>query len=300
MYIQLPKVSVVTITYGHQDYILDTLKGVLMQEYNGEIEFIIANDNSPDETHRVVTEFLNTNSIPPRFEIKYTKHDKNLGMMQNFIWALNQSKGKYIALCEGDDYWTDPLKLQKQVDFLEENGGYVACFTNAKIINEIDNIQSVFVNGLNEGKVNDSVIGISGGAIYPTCSLLFRKSNFKAKLFLDIPELAGDDLLILSLAQQGSVFFLNYETCVYRRQPNGVFSSISKIYLELVKVKKKNIVGYSKLVKRRDFQKFKKELKRKISLEKLFILKYDNSFNKFQYFFSMHYKELIKYCLGKN
>lgn len=125
---KLPKVSVVTITYGHQDYILDTLKGVLMQEYIGEIEFIIANDNSPDETDRVVTEFLNTNSIPSRFEIKYTKHEKNLGMMPNFIWALKQAKGKYIALCEGDDYWTDPLKLQKQVDFLEENGGYVACY----------------------------------------------------------------------------------------------------------------------------------------------------------------------------
>lgn len=81
----LPKISVVTITYGHQDYIVDTIKGVLMQDYKGSIEFIIANDNSQDETHRVVTEFLNTNSIPSRFEIKYTKHEKNLGIMPNFI-----------------------------------------------------------------------------------------------------------------------------------------------------------------------------------------------------------------------
>lgn len=292
------KVSVIMMTYAHEKYIKQAIYGVLMQECNFEVELIVANDCSPDKTDDVIKGIIKTH--PNSSWIKYIHHEHNNGPQDNFVLATQQCKGEYIALCEGDDYWTDPYKLQKQVDFLEENGGYVACFTNAKIINEIDNIQSVFVNGLNEGKVNDSVIGISGGALYPTCSLLFRMSNFKAKLFLDIPELAGDDLLILSLAQQGSVFFLNYETCVYRRHPSGVFSSISKIDLELVKVKKKNIVGYSKLVKRREFQKFKKELKRKISLEKLFILKYDNSFNKFQYFFSMHYKELIKYCLGKN
>ena len=150
MYRQLPKVSVVTITYGHQDYILETIKGVLMQDYSGEIEFIIANDNSPDDTHLIVTEFLNVNSIPPRFQIKYTKHDKNLGMMQNFIWALSQSKGKYIALCEGDDYWTDPLKLQKQVDFLEENHDFSLCVGGFTSINEYSKKTSTHLISLNK------------------------------------------------------------------------------------------------------------------------------------------------------
>ena len=290
------KVSACIITYNHENYIRECLEGAINQIIDYDYEIVISDDKSSDNTLQICLDYA---SKYPNL-IRILPSESNLGMIGNWIKSISNCKGEYIALCEGDDYWTDPLKLQKQVDFLDANEDYVACFTNAKIINEIDNIQSVFVNGLNEGKVNDSVIGISGGALYPTCSLLFRMSNFKAKLFLDIPELAGDDLLILSLAQQGSVFFLNYETCVYRRQPSGVFSSISKIDLELVKVKKKNIVGYSKLVKRREFQKFKKELKRKISLEKLFILKYDNSFNKFQYFFSMHYKELIKYCLGKN
>ena len=124
MMIKYPKISVVSITYGHQDYILETIKGVLMQKYNGDIEFIIANDNSPDDTHRVVTEFLDNSTIPSNVNIKYTKHENNLGMMPNFIWALQQANGKYIALCEGDDYWTDPLKLQKQVSFLEANLEY--------------------------------------------------------------------------------------------------------------------------------------------------------------------------------
>ena len=295
-YTNPPQVSVFCMVYNHEPFLEQCLEGFLMQKCLFDFEIVVGEDCSKDKSREILLKYQS--KFPGKFNLLL--HNQNVGAFNNQNIVLSNCTGKYIAMCEGDDYWTDPLKLQKQVDFLEENGGYVACFTNAKIINEIDNIQSVFVNGLNEGKVNDSVIGISGGALYPTCSLLFRMSNFKAKLFLDIPELAGDDLLILSLAQQGSVFFLNYETCVYRRQPSGVFSSISKIDLELVKVKKKNIVGYSKLVKRRDFQKFKKELKRKISLEKLFILKYDNSFNKFQYFFSMHYKELIKYCLGKN
>ena len=118
---ELPKVSVVTITYGHEKYITETLDGVLMQQYDGPVEFIIANDNSPDATDQVVKKYFLEKPAPSNFEIKYTKHDTNIGAMSNFLWAMEQTTGKYIALCEGDDYWTDPLKLQKQVTALESN-----------------------------------------------------------------------------------------------------------------------------------------------------------------------------------
>ncbi len=132
----LPKISVVTITYGHQDYITETLDGVFMQQYDGPIEFIIANDNSPDNTDQVIKDYLATHKIPENFEVKYTKHPQNMGMMPNFIWALNQATTSYIALCEGDDYWTDPLKIKKQIDFLEKNLDYALVCTQCNTTTE--------------------------------------------------------------------------------------------------------------------------------------------------------------------
>lgn len=132
----LPKVSVVTITYGHEKYIEDTLNGVIMQRYDGPIEFIIANDHSPDETDAVVKRYLATHVIPQNIEIRYTNHSENKGMMPNFIWALQEASGTYIAFCEGDDYWTDPLKLQKQVDFLENNQDYQLCYTEFSLLED--------------------------------------------------------------------------------------------------------------------------------------------------------------------
>ena len=145
-----PKVSVVTITYGHEKYITQTLDGILMQDYPGEIEFIIANDNSPDSTDERVKNYFNEKPTPANFDLKYTKHDTNKGMMPNFIWALEQATGEYIALCEGDDYWTDPLKLQKQVDFLGQNREYILTFHPVKILKEDGNLINDFITQVPE------------------------------------------------------------------------------------------------------------------------------------------------------
>ena len=105
--LQSPKVSVCMITYGHEKFIEKAINGVLMQECNFEIELILANDCSPDSTNEKVKHCID--SHPRGHWIKNTMHPKNLGMMPNFIWALQECNGKYIALCEGDDYWTDPF-----------------------------------------------------------------------------------------------------------------------------------------------------------------------------------------------
>jgi glycosyltransferase involved in cell wall biosynthesis len=119
------QVSVIMITYNHEKYITQAIEGVLMQECDFGVELILANDNSPDNTDDVVTNYLSQKDIPKNIKINYTKHKANKGMHPNFVWATEQCKGKYIAMCEGDDYWTDPLKLQKQVNFLETNEDYV-------------------------------------------------------------------------------------------------------------------------------------------------------------------------------
>ena len=121
-------VSVSMITYKHEAYIAQAINGVLMQQTNFEYELIVADDSSPDKTERVVLEIIN--SHPKGHLIRYFRHKENLGMHSNGIFATQQCRGKYIAICEGDDYWTDPLKLHKQVEFLEANSGCGLIYSN--------------------------------------------------------------------------------------------------------------------------------------------------------------------------
>jgi glycosyltransferase involved in cell wall biosynthesis len=127
-------VSICMITYGHEKYIPAAIDGILMQKIDFEYELIISNDCSPDNTDTVVQNYID-NHTNGRF-IKYFSQRTNIGAFKNFLFAFEQAKGKYIAICEGDDYWTDPLKLQKQVAFLESNLGYSFCTHRYKIYSE--------------------------------------------------------------------------------------------------------------------------------------------------------------------
>ena len=115
-----PLVSVCMITYNHEKYIRDAIEGVLIQKTNFPIELIIGEDCSTDNTRKIVKEY--EAKYPEIIIAQYP--EINRGMMNNFATVLQSVRGKYIALCEGDDYWIDPYKLQKQVDFLEENPDY--------------------------------------------------------------------------------------------------------------------------------------------------------------------------------
>lgn len=211
MSIDLPKVSVVTITYGHEKYITETLDGVLMQQYEGPVEFIISNDNSPDATDEVVKKYFLENPAPSNFEIKYTKHEINKGMMPNFVWALEQATGEYIALCEGDDYWTDPLKLQKQVDFLEKNKEYIAV-GHQRIVVENDFEKNFF----------------SQDILYTQCALF--KNILNADYFKFTAEVFNGDTFLFNYLQMfGKVTNLNFVGAVYRMTGFGVYSSIDEI-----------------------------------------------------------------------
>lgn len=130
-------VSVEMITYNHENYIAQAIEGILMQETSFKYELVIANDCSPDNTDVIVRHYINNH--PKGHLIKYYCHSRNLGMDGNALFALAHCKGKYIAPCEGDDYWIDPLKLQKQVDFLERNEDYIIHSGNVLHLFEEDN-----------------------------------------------------------------------------------------------------------------------------------------------------------------
>lgn len=115
----LPLVSVIIITYNQEDYIARTIDSILMQETSFPIEIIIGEDCSSDKTADIVRQYEKKYPF-----IKALCNLPNKGLIKNYFDTVFQSQGKYIAQCAGDDYWTDPLKLQKQVDFLEANPDY--------------------------------------------------------------------------------------------------------------------------------------------------------------------------------
>ena len=216
-----PKVSVVMITYNHEAYIEQAIQSILAQNCDFDVELIISNDKSTDETDAVIKRLIDNTNIPQHISITYHYHQQNKGMMDNFIWTLNQASGKYIALCEGDDYWTDPLKLQKQLDFLEGNADFSICGSLAKRIHEDLPLQDDM-----EGEAGVFVQKDLGERNFiPTCSALI-KTEYVANLpswFIDCP--IGDWPLFLLCANHGKIKMFNEQMVVRRIHQGGVWGA---------------------------------------------------------------------------
>ncbi|KRB57309.1 glycosyltransferase [Flavobacterium sp. Root186] len=225
-YIQ-KKVSVNMITYKHESYIEQAIKGILMQQTDFDYELIIADDCSPDRTEEIVNDLIKTHSQGSK--IKYFRHKKNIGMQANGIFAFNQCSGKYVALCEGDDYWTDPLKLQKQVDFLEANLDYSICYHKVQVLRnsvlEEDDITS-------EVSETTTIKDLAKGNYIHTCSVVFRNKLFNKlpKYFHKAP--VGDYFLHMLNAKYGKIKFLNEFMSVYRLHDNSIWSSQTQLKRE--------------------------------------------------------------------
>jgi glycosyltransferase involved in cell wall biosynthesis len=217
-------VSVVMITYAHESFIREAIEGILMQNTTFEVELIIADDNSPDNTSAIVKSFESQSNF---HWIKYTKHSKNKGMTPNFIWALEQCKGKYVALCEGDDYWTDPLKLQKQVDFLEENPEYGLVCGGFNCINHLTNERDVFYHNPlidNTTKGND----ITTDSLMEKWNVQVLTATFKTEL-LDMNGFKKysffcDVHLFYLLIMKKKGFYFNEILALQNVHETGVFS----------------------------------------------------------------------------
>lgn len=129
-------VSICCITYNHEKYIAQAIEGFLMQRTSFRSEIIIGEDCSTDETRKLIDKYQQKHPET----ISIINSGQNVGSIGNQVRTMNQAKGRYIAMCDGDDFWTNPLKLQKQVDFLESNPDYIACCHYSQVIDDDDKI----------------------------------------------------------------------------------------------------------------------------------------------------------------
>lgn len=216
----VPVVSIVIITYNHGPYIGQCLDGVLMQKTNFPIEVIIGEDCSTDDTRAVIQKYERQH---PDI-IKPIYHQKNVGPARNaYEFCLSKITGRYIAICEGDDYWTDPFKLQKQIDFLEQNPECVLCFHKVNSVNKHGEI-------IEREHPADKITYYSWkdflNAHVPPLSAVFRNcmKEIPQEIFL---VKGGDKFLFGMLTRYGKLAKLGFVGANYRRHSGGIYSSRS-------------------------------------------------------------------------
>lgn len=222
-------VSIVMITFNHELYIREAIESVLLQKTNFDFELIIANDCSPDNTDNIISDIKLNH--PKASCIQYYRQGENIGMMSNFIFALKQAKGKYIALCDGDDYWIDENKLQKQVEFLESNPDYFAVTANTMYLrngllkyNYIESKESWL-----KTKFADTLYykDVAMRIAPHTTTWLYRNQieNFPDS-FLNF--YVGDMPLFLIIAHFGKIKYIDEIVSIYRIHDSGAIGNLKK------------------------------------------------------------------------
>lgn len=210
-----PLVSIVSITYNQEKYIREALDSFLMQKTNFPVEIIVSDDCSTDKTPDIIKEYADKH--PDVIRPIYRK--KNIGAIANSIATLRAAKGKYIALCEGDDFWTDPLKLQKQADFMEGHKNYALCFHTVRVFFENnEQKESTWPNIQDSSKV--TINELLHENFIPLNSVMYRRQNYDS-----LPDnvMPLDWYLHCYHAKFGKIGFMNKTMSSYRRHSEGIW-----------------------------------------------------------------------------
>ena len=218
-----PLVAIHCMVYNHEPFLRDCLEGFVMQQTNFPFVAIVHDDASTDGSAAIIREYEEKypNIIKPIYETEnqYSKRDGSVTRIMNA--AIDATGAKYVAMCEGDDYWTDPLKLQKQVDFLEANPEYSMCFHGAEIINE--SATQIIIQCQNIEDKEYFTNDIFPNWIVPTASVLYRRSMLESFPKLKNPNWIhyGDIVLFLKCTHVGRVWGMKEHMSVYRMTSNG-------------------------------------------------------------------------------
>lgn len=210
------KVSVYTLVYNHEEYLRNALEGIVTQKTNFDFELFVHDDASTDGSRAIIEEYAAKypNIVKPIFQTE-NQYSKGVKIMTAHI--LPRMTGEYIAVCEGDDYWTDPDKLQLQVDFLDAHPDYVACVHNTTLEDMQTGQQRLMFSHLEDEDITFEQAIRKGGGCYHTSSLMYRieyASNrpefFKKAIGF------GDYPLAIYLSLNGKIRFLNRDMSHYR------------------------------------------------------------------------------------
>ena len=312
-------VSINCITYNHERYIAEAIEGFLMQKTNFQFEILIHDDASTDRTPDIIREYENrypdiVKSILQK-ENQYSKGIKNIDYQYNFLRA----KGKYIAICEGDDYWTDSGKLQKQVDYMEHNSKCSMCFHAAEIVKNGKGVISEIrpYNNNCISPTEDIILG--GGEFIATNSIIYRKDIMDNAPELYFKSPVGDYPLQILSSIGDYAYYINETMSVYRVGVEGSWTSRmltgenreekliknGNEIIDMLNEFNKYVNGkYSNAINKRiikeEFEILKVEKKIKLMNEAKYKLFYKSLSNKeklnihAQYYFPKAYRKLLK------
>ena len=260
------KVSVFILAYNQEKYIAQTIEAILAQNTNFEFNLIIGEDCSTDTTLNIIKEYQKNN--PNR--IKVITSNKNVGLIQNFIRTIKACDGKYIAICDGDDYWIDQNKLQTQVDFLEANLDYSLVFTDKNDLYTDGNLISPTVTKSDTTTFADLV----KGNYIPSVTALFKNVFYKKDLpnWLEKYPYGDWPVYLMLLKDGGKIKYLKLITANYRKD-SGITTSLRKDPSQVIKV---NLSILQDIYNDIQFRTNKKEIKLSINQHKMALMKAEN------------------------
>lgn len=218
-------VSICCLTYNQEQYIRDALEGFLQQKTNFNYEIIVHDDASTDNTSKILKEY--ERKYPNKIVAMYEENNSYPRINKVILSLFKQAKGKYITICEGDDYWVDENKLQMQVEYMEEHLNCTLSFHNAKIIDMKTHKEEIFIPYTKEAKRNLKKDGnynvgqLEMIGFIPTASYMLRSEDVKK-----LPDwfekcFVGDWPLKLILTSFGYAHYIDRNMSVYRRNAKG-------------------------------------------------------------------------------
>ena len=274
------------LTYNQEQFISQAIDSILMQKSNFNYQLVIGEDCSTDKTRIICEKFAN--QYPKKIKL-LPSLGKNIGLIGNYMRTIKECDGKYMAICDGDDYWFDELKLQKQVDILEENPDYSIVYTKVKRLYPNGEIKESIVKNRKqvtkfEDLVHDNFI--------PSVSVLFRNKQSLMKLpdwIINFPY--GDwPTYLWTIKDSGTIFFLDQTTAVYRMGIGESFK-LRKVNSNIIKV---NLGILDKMLRDFTFKKHHKIITKVIQTKESNLMSSFNREKKYLSGFGQFLKNLLK------